>query len=39
VANTLAGRDAFTLDLGGPACRWLEFGADGTIETGVLRPA
>lgn len=36
-ANGLPERDSFTLDLGGPACRWLELAADGGIETGLLR--
>lgn len=39
VANSLPGRETFTLDLGGPACRWLELGAEGAIETGLLRAA
>lgn len=37
VANSLPGREAFTLDLGGPACRWLELNAAGTLATGLLR--
>lgn len=37
VANSLPRRERFTLDLGGPACRWLELHADGGIETGLLR--
>jgi len=37
VANSLPGREAFTLDLGGPACRWLELGASGELATGLLR--
>jgi len=37
VANSLPEREAFTLDLGGPACRWLELDTGGGIETGVLR--
>jgi Icc protein len=37
VANSLPRRESFTLDLGGPACRWLELHADGKIETGLLR--
>jgi Icc protein len=36
-ANGLPDRDSFTLDLGGPACRWLELNPDGGIETGLLR--
>jgi len=37
VANSLPEREAFTLDLGGPACRWLELDTGGGIGTGVLR--
>lgn len=37
VANSLPGRSEFTLDLAGPACRWLELGVDGGIETGLIR--
>jgi Icc protein len=37
VANSLPAREKFTLDLAGPACRWLELQPDGTIETGLLR--
>jgi Icc protein len=37
VANCLPGTSEFTLDLSGPACRWLHLAADGTIETGLLR--
>ena len=37
VANSLPGRETFTLDTGGPAVRWLELGVDGTLETGLLR--
>jgi Icc protein len=37
VANSLPGRETFTLDIGGPAARWLELGADGVLETGLLR--
>ena len=37
VANSLPVRETFTLDLGGPACRWLELSSNGTIETGLLR--
>jgi len=36
-ANSLPRRETFTLDIGGPAVRWLEFGADGALETGLLR--
>ena len=39
VANSLPEKDTFTLDLGGPAARWLELHADGTLETGCLRPS
>jgi len=35
--NSLPGRETFTRDLGGPACRWLELHPDGAIEAGVLR--
>jgi Icc protein len=38
VANSLPGTQKFTLDLAGPACRWLVLGEDGSVETGVLRP-
>ncbi len=37
VANSLPGTPKFSLDLEGPSCRWLELGADGAVETGVLR--
>jgi len=37
VANSLPNRETFTLDLGGPACRWLELGNGGEVETGLLR--
>jgi len=37
VANSLPGRSVFTLDLSGPACRWLELSVDGAIATGLLR--
>ncbi len=36
VANSLPGKTEFTLDLTGPACRWLVLTADGGIETGLL---
>ena len=36
VANSLPGRDKFTLDTAGPACRWLRLLPDGKIETGLL---
>jgi Icc protein len=39
VANSLPEKESFTLDLGGPAGRWLELHADGRIETGCLRAA
>jgi Icc protein len=34
--NSLPGREQFTPDLSGPACRWLELAPDGAVETGVL---
>jgi len=37
VANSLPGTEKFTLDLAGPACRWLELGLDGMIATGLMR--
>ena len=37
VANSLPNADAFTLDLSGPACRWLELDMKGGVETGLLR--
>lgn len=37
VANGVPGREKFTLDEGGPACRWLVLGEDGSVETGLLR--
>lgn len=37
VANSLPGKEKFTPDLGGPACRWLELAPDGSVETGLLR--
>lgn len=39
VANSLPQQETFTLDLGGPACRWFELHADGGIETGLVRAA
>jgi Icc protein len=39
VANSLPRTQRFTLDLEGPSCRWLELGDDGTVDTGLLRPA
>jgi len=38
VANSLPQTRRFTLDLEGPACRWLTLGEDGGVETGLLRP-
>lgn len=35
--NSLPNVESFTLDLGGPACRWLELGPDGGVATGLLR--
>ena len=37
-ANSLPATQRFTLDPGGPGCRWLELGLDGTVKTGVLWP-
>ena len=37
VANSLPRTRKFSLDLEGPSCRWLELGADGGVETGLLR--
>jgi Icc protein len=39
VANSLPQTRRFTMDLAGPACRWLELGLDGGVKTGLLRPA
>ncbi len=36
-ANSLAKQEKFTPDQAGPACRWLELGAQGQVETGILR--
>lgn len=36
-ANSLPGREKFTLDTAGPACRWLRLLPDGNVETGLLR--
>ena len=36
VANSLPGCEKFTLDVAGPACRWLRLGAGGANETGIL---
>jgi Icc protein len=37
VCNSLPERERFTPDLSGPACRWISLGADGSVETGLLR--
>jgi Icc protein len=37
-ANSLPGRDKFTYDERGPACRWLKLDCKGGLETGILRP-
>ena len=37
VANSLPGREKFTADAAGPACRWFVMEADGEFETGLLR--
>lgn len=37
-ANTLPKTARFTLDLDGPAGRWMELGGGGGIESGILRP-
>ena len=34
--NSLPGKEQFTPDLPGPACRWLELAPDGAVDTGVL---
>ena len=39
VANSLPGTERFSLDPTGPACRWLELSADGSVGTGILYPA
>ena len=36
VANSLPHKEKFTLDLAGPACRWLELHADGKMEYGSI---
>lgn len=36
VANSIPGAQRFTLDLAGPACRWLELSARGEVTTGLL---
>ncbi len=38
VANSQPGTERFSLDPAGPACRWLELGAEGSVQTGLLRP-
>lgn len=35
--NSLTDAQKFTEDPAGPACRWLELGADGTVQTGIIR--
>ena len=37
VANSIPGREKFTPDATGPACRWLVLGSGGSVETGLLR--
>lgn len=37
VANSIPGREKFTLDVGGPACRCYRLFADGRFETQILR--
>ena len=37
VANSIPGRQKFTPDAAGPACRWLVLDCDGGVETGLLR--
>ena len=37
VANSIPGREKFTLDVAGPACRWLMLDRDGGVETGLIR--
>jgi Icc protein len=39
VANSLPKTPVFTLDLDGPAGRWLELGAGGAVGAGVIRAA
>jgi Icc protein len=36
VANSLPGREKFTPDVGGPACRWFILHPDGHFETGTM---
>ena len=38
VANSLPKTRVFTLDLEGPAGRWLELGNAGAVAAGVIRP-
>ncbi len=35
--NSLPGKDKFSDDLQGPACRWLELRTDGSVSTRVIR--
>jgi Icc protein len=35
--NSLTGVQKFTTDPAGPACRWLKLGADGNVQTGIVR--
>jgi Icc protein len=37
-ANSLSGREKFTVDPRGPACRWFELSSNGHFETGLLGP-
>jgi Icc protein len=37
VSNSLPGRDVFTHDPAGPACRWLKLGVNGEVSGGILR--
>lgn len=37
--NSLARVERFTPDAAGPAGRWLELGQDGSLRTGLIRPA
>jgi len=34
--NSLPGQKKFTSDLTGPACRWIELGAQGKVQTGIF---
>jgi Icc protein len=38
VVNSLPGRESFTPDDKGPACRWLELGPDGSVQSSVVWP-